>query len=218
MKLAFKKGLTVSSLCCIQIYLAVQIVGQTEASYSSVKSVEPIAISTAFVFPKTINELEIAAVQLSNKMQGMYNSIPSFTLSDSIEELSEQLSKISEMEKALNKELSTLLSIRSELDSYQNRVNDQQDKNERHTYQYVTKGFLHVESIIKKIRTTIDFEKLNALKAAIISKLNDLKEEKLMQNTPSAKQTEHPQEIQSTSGPDQAEVILSPSHSPNNNK
>lgn len=214
MKLGFKKGLNVSSLCCIQIYLAVQIVGQTEASYSSVKSVEPIAISTAFVFPKTIKELEITAVQISNKMQSVYDPIQTLTLSDSIEELSEQLSKMSEIENTLNKELSTLLSIRSELDSYQNRVNDQ---NEIETYQYVTKGFFHVENIINEIKTTIDFEKLNATKAAITSKLNEMKEEKLMQNSHSDNQIEHPQ-FQILGGPAQAEVIQSSSQSPNNNK
>lgn len=218
MKLRFKKGLTVPSLCCIQVYLAIQIVGQTEASYSSVKSVEPIAISSAFVFPKTIKDLELAAIQISNNMQSLYDPITTLTLSNSSEQLSEQLSQIVEIENGLKNGISTLISIHSELESYQVRVNEQNNDNEVDTYQYVTNGFLHVENIIKDIRTFIHFDKLTALKADIILKLNELKEENHMKNNQVDLQSQHLHDNECISCQTQAKVIQSPSDRPNNNK
>ncbi|PFH89023.1 hypothetical protein COI44_06460 [Bacillus sp. AFS088145] len=174
MKQARKKVSIIVSLCSIQFYLAMQTVGQTEATFSSQASSEQV-VSAAIVFPKTIQQLEIAAKDHSTRANHLYKSILKTSINANGSELSNLLTTVLNEEQELNNEIKSLQSIQEQLNSYHNQIHELPE-NEQSNYEYERKGYQVVNQLIQQLNETINLQKIASIKSTIQTQLGESKE------------------------------------------
>ncbi|PGL69315.1 DUF4047 domain-containing protein [Bacillus sp. AFS055030] len=174
MKQARKKVSIIVSLCSIQFYLAMQTVGQTEATFSSQASSEQV-VSAAIVFPKTIQQLEIAAKDHATRANHLYKSILKTSINGTSSELSNLLTTVLNEEQEINNEIKSLQSIGEELNSYHNQIHELPET-EQSNYEYERKGYRVVNQLIQQINETINLQKIASIKATIQTQLKESKE------------------------------------------
>ncbi|MEH7513197.1 DUF4047 domain-containing protein [Gottfriedia acidiceleris] len=174
MKQARKKVSIIVSLCSIQFYLAMQTVGQTEATFSSQASSEQV-ISSAIVFPKTIQQLELAAKDHSTRANHLYDSIMKTSITGTDTELSNLLTTVLNEEHEINNEIKSLQSIQEQLNSYHNQIHELPET-EQSNYEYERKGYQVVNQLIHQLNETINLQKIASIKSTIQTQLNESKE------------------------------------------
>lgn len=157
-------------LCCLSISIGNLAVGETEAAFSSHVNAEKVEISTAFVFPAAIEQLEKQAEESAEQMYKQYQTILSTSSGESLHELNDRLNEISISIQELNRQRDNLLSIYGETLKYRNQVQLQ----ESNSYEYVLDGFQKVENVLRDIKAAIDFSKIAALRAGIELKIHEL--------------------------------------------
>ncbi|WP_179865603.1 DUF4047 domain-containing protein [Bacillus sp. AFS017336] len=175
MRRAFHKVILFPCLCCMSFYVGSQIVGETEASFSSQISPEPITLAAAFVFPATIEELGKRAEGLKNQMHGNYESIIASTQEQSLQKLRDKLTETTLTEQKLREQSNSLQHVYDEMSSYNKRLQEQRTTGNK-TYSYVREGFQKVGSIIKEVRDEIDFQKIAAVRSSITLQIMDKEE------------------------------------------
>ncbi|MEH7611008.1 DUF4047 domain-containing protein [Gottfriedia acidiceleris] len=174
MKQARKKVSIIVSLCSIQFYLAMQTVGQTEATFSSQVSTEQV-VSAAIVFPKTIQQLEIAAKDHSTRANHLYKTILQTSINGNCSELSSLLTTVLNEEQELNNEIKSLQSIQEQLNSYHNQIHELSET-EQSNYEYERKGYQVVNQLIQQLNETINLQKIASIKSTIQTQLGESKE------------------------------------------
>ncbi|WP_165346995.1 DUF4047 domain-containing protein [Gottfriedia acidiceleris] len=175
MRRAFHKVILFPCLCCMSFYVGSQIVGETEALFSSQLSPKPITVAAAFVFPATIEELDKRAEDLENQMQGNYESIMANTPDQSLRKLRIRLTEITTIEHKLYQQSNSLQLVYDEMSSYDNRLQDQKMTGNQ-TFGYVREGFQKVDRIIKEVQDEIDFQKIADIRSSITLQIKDLEE------------------------------------------
>ncbi|MEH7347378.1 DUF4047 domain-containing protein [Gottfriedia acidiceleris] len=174
MKQARKKVSIIVSLCSIQFYLAMQTVGQTEATFSSQASSEQV-ISSAIVFPKTIQQLELAAKDHSTRANHLYDSIMKTSITGTDTELSNLLTTVLNEEHEINNEIKSLQSIQEQLNSYHNQIHELPET-EQSNYEYERKGYQVVKQLIHQLNESINLQKIASIKSTIQTQLDESKE------------------------------------------
>lgn len=175
MRRTFHKTILFPCLCCLSFYAGSQIVGETEASFSSQISPEPITVATAFVFPATIEELEKRAEDLENQMHDHYEMILINPAEKSIQKLRDRLTEVTTIEQKLHQQLDSLKHVYDEVSSYQNKLQDQKTT-ETKTFSYVSEGLQKVDHILKEVHEEIDFQKIDSIRSSITLQIKDLEE------------------------------------------
>lgn len=175
MRRTFHKTILFPCLCCLSFYAGSQIVGETEASFSSQISPEPITVATAFVFPATIEELEKRAEDLANQMHNHYETILINPAEKSIQKLRDRLTEVTTIEQKLHQQLDSLKHVYDEVSSYQNKLQDQKTT-ETKTFSYVSEGLMKVDHILKEVHEEIDFQKIDSIRSSITLQIKDLEE------------------------------------------
>ncbi|MFD4705782.1 DUF4047 domain-containing protein [Gottfriedia sp. NPDC058432] len=174
MKQARKKVSIIVSLCSIQFYLAMQTVGQTEATFSSQASSEQV-VSAAIVFPKTIQQLELAAKNHSTRANQLYDSIMKISITGTDTELSNLLTTVLNEEHEINNEIKSLQSIQEQLNSYHNQIHELPET-EQSNYEYERKGYQVVNQLIHQLNESINLQKIASIKSTIQTQLNESNE------------------------------------------
>ncbi|MGG2025967.1 DUF4047 domain-containing protein [Gottfriedia sp. S16(2024)] len=174
MKQARKKVSIIVSLCSIQFYLAMQTVGQTEATFSSQASSEQV-VSAAIVFPKTIQQLELAAKNHSTRANQLYDSIMKISITGTDTELSNLLTTVLNEEHEINNEIKSLQSIQEQLNSYHNQIHELPET-EQSKYEYERKGYQVVNQLIHQLNESINLQKIASIKSTIQTQLNESNE------------------------------------------
>lgn len=172
---AFHKVILFPSLCCMSFYVGSQIVGETEASFSSQISPKPITVAAAFVFPATIEELDKRAEDLENQMLENYESIVANTPEQSLQKLHDKLNEITLIEQKLHQQSNGLQLVYDEMSSYHNRLQDQKTAGNQ-TFSYVREGFQKVDHIIKEVQEEIDFQKVAEIRSSVTLQIKELEE------------------------------------------
>ncbi|WP_108670588.1 DUF4047 domain-containing protein [Peribacillus acanthi] len=175
MKDAFHKAIILPCICCISFYTGVQLVGETEASFSRQASIDSVEMSAAFVFPSTIKQLENKAQSIAASIYNKYESISPYSPDSSLQELQENQFAIIQTDQDLAHLLNELESVHFELSSHSQQALEIQD------YDFVHKGYKNVDSLIKEVRTKIDFQYLATILSSIRSQIKDL-EDKAMKD------------------------------------
>ena len=151
-----------------------QTVGQTEATFSSQASSEQV-VSAAIVFPKTIQQLEIAAKNHSTRANHLYESILKVSIKGTSSELSNLLTNVLNEEQELNNEIKSLQSIQEQLNSYHNQIHELPET-EQSIYEYERKGYQVINQLIQQLNETINLQKIASIKSTIQTQLNESKE------------------------------------------
>jgi hypothetical protein len=163
-------------LCCLSFYAGHLVVGETEASFSSQAELEPIKITSAFVFPETIQNLRNHADGISGSMRQNFKLATGISWNtESKQELKKRLDQLAELEEQLKKQMDKLVSIVDELYAY-----EQQAKS-IHTgspsFAYIHEGYQHVNLLLSEVKAEIDFQRIKEAGSAIRLKMNELDEE-----------------------------------------
>lgn len=183
----FHKAVLLPSICCIAFYGGTQLVGETEASFSSQVTPDSITMSAAIVFPATIKQLEDRAEKVSNNMNHHFKTIVAAS-PDTLEELHKQLAAVTANEQELILELATLHGIYEELSMYNMEIQNE-EVSDIHTYDYVREGFLHVDRLLKDQQAAIDFQQIEASRSSILKQMQELTEtEKTSEENAQSKQ------------------------------
>lgn len=165
-----KKVYIIVSLCSIQFYLAMQTVGQTEATFSSQASSEQV-VSAAIVFPKTIQQLTTAAKEHSTRANQLYGSIMEVTLTGNEPDLSNLLTNVLNEEHELNSELQSLHTIQDQMNTYHNQIH-KLPETEQSSYEFMRKGYQALNQLILQVNETINLQKIENIKSTIQTELN----------------------------------------------
>jgi Domain of unknown function (DUF4047) len=175
MRKAFHKTIFIPCLCCVSFYSGIQLAGETEATFSSRASPESIEISAAFVFPATIKQLEDRAQEIADSMIDKYEISIAASQDESLKELYERLAEITNTEQELNHRLGALQNVYDELYSFHSHVQSQEEKDIL-TVNYVREGFQNVDRILKEVKGTVDFERIEVVRSSILLQIKDREE------------------------------------------
>ncbi|URT68726.1 DUF4047 domain-containing protein [Cytobacillus firmus] len=155
-----KKGLNkliLPCLCCLSFYTGTQLVGKTEAAFTSQAEAKPIIISTAFVFPSYIHGLEekarISSDQIVKEQADLETSVKNGLLNGTADPPSEFLRKKEQITASLE-----------EL----HRIRDELEKLDRHAekkegYEFVSEGFLKVDKLLMRMNDSLYLQELEQL-------------------------------------------------------
>ncbi|MFB7138784.1 hypothetical protein ACFCYN_03885 [Gottfriedia sp. NPDC056225] len=193
MKTSLRRILIFPCLCSISFYLGSELVGKTEASFSSTFHLDNVEISAAYVFPATIKSLDKDAVKLRDNAFQQYDKIINTSSKGSIDELTASLENISLSEDELNTNLESLSSIKEVMLKYYNLMPE-----DEHSYDYVLQGNKQVQNTYKEVESKIDFEKIASIKLNIKEQIMVLENQEA--NTENSKQNKEDLKNQKTTG------------------
>ncbi|UXH43281.1 DUF4047 domain-containing protein [Rossellomorea vietnamensis] len=159
------------SLCCMAFYAGTQLVGETEAAFTSQASPESITMKAAFVFPGTIQDLEEGAQKVSGDMENTLKKIVAPSPGASMEELERQLEEVTAVEGELTRQMGMLQHLYEEMATYYRGI-QQQKAADVHTYDYVREGFQHIEGLWKEV----DFSHIEEIRSSILLQMQELED------------------------------------------
>jgi hypothetical protein len=185
LKGTFRKAIVLSTICSIGFYSGAQFIGQTEASFSSQATLEPIEISAAVVFPATVQDLIDQAQNIFTDMITAKSRMPTVPEKAALKELNEARSAVIGVEQELQSLLLDFENVHTELAN----INKQVKKLDPHTYRFVQTGFLQVDKVRMEIKKSIDFPSIKHTRLSIELRIKKLEEtEKKEQSMKQAEQ------------------------------
>lgn len=155
-----KKGLNkliLPCLCCLSFYTGTQLVGKTEAAFTSQAETKSILISTAFVFPSYIHGLEEKARINSEQMIKEHADLKAFVKHGLLNGTGDPPAEFLRKKEQITASLEELHRIRDELE----KLDRQAEKKEG--YEFVSEGFLKVDKLLLRMNGSLNFEELEQL-------------------------------------------------------
>lgn len=172
----FRKAIVLSTICSIGFYSGAQIIGQTEASFTSQASLEPIEVSAAIVFPAAVQNMIDQAQNIFTDMITIQSKMPIVPENATLQELNEARSVVIGVEQELHSLLLDFENVHTELAN----MNKQVKKLDPNTYSFVQTGFLKADETRKEIKKSIDFPSIKHTRLSIelrIKKLEEMEKE-----------------------------------------
>ncbi|MGG2093115.1 DUF4047 domain-containing protein [Bacillus sp. S13(2024)] len=152
-------------ICSMAFYMGSQVVTYTEASFASQQTVEA-TLSSATVFPKTIEKLTEEAGQHREAILNHYNVISSGENSTvNVTELEGVLAAWKQHREAIQAEIGALANIYTEIELYYNKVAEEvQADNKESTqvvFKYVQDGFTTIQNICSDVDKQVVLQKID---------------------------------------------------------
>lgn len=189
-------------VCSIAFYMGSQVVTHTEASYVSQQKVEA-TLSTAMVFPKTIEKLTGEAKQHKKAIFNHSNAI-NHAGNGTVAELEGKLVAWKQHREAIKTEITALQANFTEIESYHNQAVEEVKKNKEGSAQevlkYVKTGFDEMQSIRSDVEKETVLQKADERIEALEKQINEEKKKQAssvqnispVQPSNSSQQTEQP--------------------------
>ncbi|HDX9578825.1 TPA: DUF4047 domain-containing protein [Bacillus pseudomycoides] len=164
-------------VCSMAFYMGSQVVTHTEASYVSQQKVEA-TLSTAMVFPKTIEKLTGEAKQHRETIFNHYNAINNAG-NGTVAELEGKLAAWKQHRAAIKTEIAALQANFTESDSYYKTAVEDAKKNKEGSAQevlkYVQTGFNDIQSIHSEVEKQAVLQKVDERIGALEKQMNEAK-------------------------------------------
>ncbi|MEH6890163.1 DUF4047 domain-containing protein [Bacillus sp. JJ864] len=189
-------------VCSIAFYMGSQVVTHTEASYVNQQKVEA-TLSTAIVFPKTIEKLTGEAKQHKEAIFNHFNAI-NHAGKGTAAELEGKLVAWKQHREAIKTEIAALQANFTEIESYYKTAVEDVKKNKESSAQevlkYVQTGFNEVQSIRSEVEKQAVLQKVDERIGALEKQINEEKKKQAnsvqiispVQPSNSSQQTEQP--------------------------
>lgn len=188
-------------ICSISFYMGSQVVTHTEASYVNQQKVEA-TLSTAIVFPKTIERLTGEAKQHKEAIFNHFNAI-NHEGKGTVAELEGKLVAWKQHREAINAEIAVLQANFTEIEYYNKTAVEDAKKNKESSAQevlkYVQTGFNEVQSIRSEVEKQAVLQKVDERIGALEKQINEEKKKQAnnvqispVQPSNSSQQTEQP--------------------------
>lgn len=192
-------------ICSMAFYMGSQVVTYTEASFSNQQTVEG-TLSTAIVFPKTIEKLTREAEQHKEAIFNHYNVISSGKSSNAtVTELDGMLSAWKEHREAIKTEIGALGTTYTEIESYYNKVAEEvhadNKESTQEVFKYVKAGFTAIQNIRSDVEKQAVLQKADEHIQALEKQINEEK----------TKQAQEAQKQQPTQSPTSSQQEQQPS-------
>lgn len=172
-----RKIIILPCACSIAFYMGSQVVTYTEASFLSEQKVSA-TLSTALVFPKTIEKLTGEAKQHKEAIFNHYNAINPAG-NGPVAELEGKLAEWKQHREAIKTELAALQANFTEVDSYHNKVVEAAQKNkegsEQEVLKYVKAGFDEIQSIHSEVEKQAMLQKVDERIGALEKQIDEEK-------------------------------------------
>ncbi|WP_370224866.1 DUF4047 domain-containing protein [Cytobacillus sp.] len=155
-----KKGLNkfiLPCLCCLSFYTGTQLVGKTEAAFTSQAEAKPVIISTAFVFPSYIHRLEEKARINSEQMLKEHADLEAFVKNGMLNGTIDPPAEFLRKKEQITASLEELHRIRAELE----KLERQAEKKEG--FEFVSEGFLKVDKLLLRMNDSLYLQELEQL-------------------------------------------------------
>ncbi|MCS0790325.1 DUF4047 domain-containing protein [Cytobacillus firmus] len=155
-----KKGLNkliLPCLCCLSFYTGTQLVGKTEAAFTSQAEAKPIIISAAFVFPSYIHGLEEEARISSEQIIKEYSGLETFVKNGMLNGTADPSSEFLRKKEQITASLKELHRIRAELEKLFLKAEKKEG------YEFVSKGFLKVDKLLLRMNDSLNLKELEQL-------------------------------------------------------
>lgn len=164
-------------VCSITLYMGSQVVTSTEASYLNEQKVEA-TLSTAMVFPKTIEKLTGEAKQHRETIFNHFNAI-NHAGNGTVAELEGKLVAWKQHRESIKVEITALQANFTEIDSYHNQAVEEAKNNKKGSAQevlkYVKTGFDEIQSIRRDIEKQAVLQKVDERIGALEKQINEAK-------------------------------------------
>ncbi|PAE23395.1 MULTISPECIES: DUF4047 domain-containing protein [Bacillaceae] len=176
MKKSMPKRIILPCLCCLSFYAGHLAVGETEALFSSQAELEPMTITSAFVFPETIQNLRNQADGIAGSMRQNFKLAAEISWNtESKQELENKLDELGELEEQLKKQMDRLVSIVDELYAYEQQAKSSHTGNP--SFAYIPEGYQHADLLLSEVRAEMDIQRIKEAGSAIRQKMIELDEE-----------------------------------------
>ncbi|MEM5017402.1 DUF4047 domain-containing protein [Metabacillus indicus] len=177
MKGILPKLLSLSCMCCIGFYAGTQLIGETEAAFTSQTAPAPLTISAAVIFPEGVQLMETQARQIGEKMIQSYNRVPEQSEGGTLEELHGTLTELEAIEKELGAGQEELDNLYIELLSYQQQSASENGK----PIDYAAKGVKAVGKIIKETEKFIDYQRIKDFQTSLVKQIKEMENQPFVQ-------------------------------------
>lgn len=153
-------------LCSLSFYVSSQVVGETKSYFSSKKSTA-YEIHTAFVFPKTIENLQQRAQDVTNRVSATYESISGTELS--LKVATSKLDEVSKKLEEMKKDQISLQTMNKQMVDYYQKAQQEPPVSKdvtskyRSITDYVNPAYASFEKMVTSVDTYIkNTEKIKA--------------------------------------------------------
>lgn len=155
-------------LCSLSFYVSSQVVGETRSYFSSKKSTV-YEIHTAFVFPKTIENLQQQAQDVTNRVSANYESISGPNAELSLKLATSKLDEVSKKLEVMKKDQISLQTMNKQMVDYYQKAQQEPPVSKdvtskyRSITDYVNPAYTSFEQMVTSVDTYIkNTEKIKA--------------------------------------------------------
>lgn len=190
-------------LCSLSFYVSSQVVGETKSYFSSKKSTA-YEIHTAFVFPKTIENLQQRAQDVTNRVSATYESISGTELS--IKLATSKLDEVSKKLEVMKKDQISLQTMNKQMMDYYQKAQKEPPvsmdvtSKYRSITDYVNPAYASFEQMVTSVDTYIkNTEKIKADLTNLVSDQPPISSALSSVKTPTSPQAKTPTGAQTPS-------------------
>ncbi|WP_459500903.1 DUF4047 domain-containing protein [Bacillus sp. C1] len=196
-----KKMLMLSCMCSVAFYMGSQVVTYTEATFVNETKIHS-TVSTAIVFPKTIDTMVKEAKQRESVILKLNEGMNKEVNTDSVEMLEQKVNELRKQVEQVKVEREALQRIYVETESYYKQsvenVSVNNSDSSKEVLQYVQAGFTTVKNITDNMDQNISVPKIEEFIFNIQKKIEDEKTKQTNNTTNKSEQAEQEQVIPSS--------------------
>ncbi|WP_430794537.1 DUF4047 domain-containing protein [Bacillus cereus] len=171
-----KKMLILPCMCSITFYLGSQIMTHTEAAFIHETKVEA-TLSTAIIFPKTVNTFKEQAEQHKQFIEHEYGAMKEKLAVTSIEEIEQAITVWQQGREKIVSEKEALQNVYTEIEAPYNQIQEELKVNKGESIQqvalYVNEGFHSIKDKRDYIEKEISLQAIDEQIQALHQQLND---------------------------------------------
>ncbi|MDM5187573.1 DUF4047 domain-containing protein [Bacillus sp. DX4.1] len=209
-----KTILILPCMCSITFYLGSQVVTYTEASFVDETKIQS-AISTAIVFPKTIDTLTKEAGEHERSILNAYEEMLRVGEPDSVAALEQQEKVWKQQREKMKPAYEALQKIYAEIEGYYNQTvestKNNNNESSQQVLQYVQAGFTAVKSIRDNVDKQVNLQQIDEKIVSLQKQIEEEKAKVLLQKAEEEKAKKASEEQQEVEKKTQAEQVASSS-------
>lgn len=173
---SFKKIVGLICLGCLAFYTGAKLVENTEAKFTDNEN-KQITISTAFVFPNTIDKLVEEAERLSVNLLDSYTNIQDTPKNLTIKEVETALEDVEKKREDLLRKIKELTTILTEAEAYYEKTKTESIN--PNWYDFVETGYLKIKEDYDRCTQVVKLEKVDEKIISLKKKREELQHEEL---------------------------------------
>jgi len=201
-----KKMLILPCICSITFYLGSQIMTYTEAAFIHETKVEA-ALSTAIIFPKTVDTLKEEAEKHKQFIEHQYGEMKGKLAVTSIEEIEQAIVVWQQGREKIASEEEALQNVYTAIEAPYNQIQEELKVNKSESIQqvavYVNEGFHSIKEKHDYIAKEVSLQAIDEQIQILHQQLNDAIEAEVQMKAEEEKKVEEQKQVETAKKPEQ---------------